>query len=1379
MQLPEPDPESTTLPIPLLNNNEKHAPMQMTESVTVVEHMTSSNLNSQLILYKSTTSMAKAVAVPAQNTARSGEQPLTPTHSPLLPRSDERSIPEAIKVQSKKQLAVSTPGLDTPEPDPESAVKLFNGVKKEQFSTSNTNSVSSLPILEVSNSPRPLLLPQPEDLDLSNGIIHMEMSGSTEALLLTPAHNLKSEMDTEGHQSQETYPLDVENEPSVPIPVVTLSPDVQITSEAEETIRPEAEVTQSSTEKHVLTAPSHSSPTSPTRKPTEKILEAVLSLENNVSSLDQHTQPQNGTPTVLPRPSTVTGEVLQTSVSETSIGQLSIRVPKKRPSQEIVHASPLPTDYIQEIVTLPQDNELVDDSSELAHQPKQQIHITLSGLPAWERPVIFETSPWTDTVFAPVRTDMNGISNFENLTLTTLGSESTTSVSSSGLRKRELVIETLKRMCRRDFVTEDDLETMYPGVGCFITAFTIKGDSHHQIPYTGQFSLRKTHLYSSNPKWWKDFAFLSPEEMTSLSQLLAETEDYTRSLVLLKWLRKERLRFWSTKQRALVAIIYNEPISLVSDETEVYTQISGGTSIAPAPSFLRPGENMPLLEGEPASAAMVQDDSVTTGYSQAGTSQTYSTKTNPARPAILYMAFTMKVFDPHNIHGDSTSVQPTAIEEGFTQSDIAQRIRELNCENPSLIRKKLGLLDVQQDQISKVLEGLTAKEQDSRYAWNLLQLEEVDGPSKGLRVVTIYLRRTLSASVADDLVSEHHEAVPENRGGLGNKPGDDEQKETIQAIQVPVEKASIKTNDDLTAGIVPAVSAIPVVTPHPTTVNFERESRRKQKRKSRRSSRHKSYSSEETSSSSDDSDESNISDLENKRRKKARKRRKEKSSRKRNQSREEEKEKAPGDPQSLWEPSYPPYYNGGPPYSPYVYPGAVPSPYGTPYPSMGAGPYSSPNPMAFYPGNAPPYGYGPDQSMDYGNPFSPYPSQSYPPTGQPPASSYYTPPPGAGYFNTIPPQTPAPPRAPMAPPAPAPAPAPAPNSGSDSDPEIETRSERIRKASERKATIRPSASRQQPLHLRSRAENPTSTYSVNPPPSTRPQSYYGYGQPALPPISYGEAQTQSSYSRYGATPSAPPISQSAYAMPPPPSSYSYPPRRMPMPYPEYYDGRSYNPLTPLTEDERNNTNDIVQKLLLDWTPAGDELKKKQEKEREEDIEEDEEEQENATTDQDTSDFHNRTGWRSKYKDDSSDNAPGPSTARAKPAYMYEVEEADSTGHTAWADKAREAASYQEDVGGPSIPLTAEALRRRHAGFSRSNRSAVSRQDTAKKRQDERKKVESERNSYRSTKAEVSKREYPQVSHRRGSEFKPKDKGKERLKDESRESLIFLTSCRGM
>ncbi|KAF4635324.1 hypothetical protein G7Y89_g2781 [Cudoniella acicularis] len=59
-------------------------------------------------------------------------------------------------------------------------------------------------------------------------------------------------------------------------------------------------------------------------------------------------------------------------------------------------------------------------------------------------------------------------------------------------------------------------------------------------------------------------------------------------------------------------------------------------------------------------------------------------------------------------------------------------------------------------------------------------------------------------------------------------------------------------------------------------------------------------------------------------------------------------------------------------------------------------------------------------------------------------------------------------------------------------------------------------------------------------------------------------------------------------------------------------------------------------------------------------------------------------------------------------------QSNSTGSSGYEDKIRQAASYQEDVTGPSVPLTAEVLKRqqrRQAGSSRSTKSSASRDES--------------------------------------------------------------------
>lgn len=86
-------------------------------------------------------------------------------------------------------------------------------------------------------------------------------------------------------------------------------------------------------------------------------------------------------------------------------------------------------------------------------------------------------------------------------------------------------------------------------------------------------------------------------------------------------------------------------------------------------------------------------------------------------------------------------------------------------------------------------------------------------------------------------------------------------------------------------------------------------------------------------------------------------------------------------------------------------------------------------------------------------------------------------------------------------------------------------------------------------------------------PSARRPSYQETGDPRL--ISYNPYDNQTP-GYMGSFASAPEILL----------------RRPKVPYPEYYDGRSYNPFdTKVSEDK-----DIVTKLLMDWTPAGEEQK---------------------------------------------------------------------------------------------------------------------------------------------------------------------------------------------
>ncbi len=85
-----------------------------------------------------------------------------------------------------------------------------------------------------------------------------------------------------------------------------------------------------------------------------------------------------------------------------------------------------------------------------------------------------------------------------------------------------------------------------------------------------------------------------------------------------------------------------------------------------------------------------------------------------------------------------------------------------------------------------------------------------------------------------------------------------------------------------------------------------------------------------------------------------------------------------------------------------------------------------------------------------------------------------------------------------------------------------------------------------------------------------------------------------------------------------------------------------------------------------------------------------------------------------------DLGPGPDTVRLESAtsnrrrQTWYEQPASSAASSGYEDKLHQATSYQEDVGGPTVPLTADLLKRqqrRHGGSSRSTKSSASRDES--------------------------------------------------------------------
>lgn len=297
---------------------------------------------------------------------------------------------------------------------------------------------------------------------------------------------------------------------------------------------------------------------------------------------------------------------------------------------------------------------------------------------------------------------------------------------SSKSERRPNIFKGLRRIQGRAFVTQAKMEDIF-GPGTFLTAFVIRGKNYHQIPCPGHFSLRQGDLensQSSGPISWKKYAFLTSDEMWALSQILSSdvNEKYGGSLVHLKWLRKEKLKFWSNEKRALVAIIQNQkPEAPMAPQNKLESSANVKNGIG-SPSLEQLPQPTAGREITRSSNLLMKDENIET--------------------FVIYAAFTVRVLEPQNEYGDHSSVPPTTEREGFSEADILQRITELKSDGPHVIEKKLKLLKTQQTELAKIITDMNMVECEPGFVWNIAQLEAIDGQSTGLRSVTVYLRKT-------------------------------------------------------------------------------------------------------------------------------------------------------------------------------------------------------------------------------------------------------------------------------------------------------------------------------------------------------------------------------------------------------------------------------------------------------------------------------------------------------------------------------------------------------------------------------------------------------------------------------------------------------------
>jgi hypothetical protein len=247
-----------------------------------------------------------------------------------------------------------------------------------------------------------------------------------------------------------------------------------------------------------------------------------------------------------------------------------------------------------------------------------------------------------------------------------------------------------------------------------------------------------------------------------------------------------------------------------------------------------------------------------------------------------------------------------------------------------------------------------------------------------------------------------------------------------------------------------------------------------------------------------------------------------------------------------------------PTYLPYGYPSGVAPPF--------SGPYSP------YPGTLPqyPYAYPGLIPQGYGPPGVPF----YGTTNYPPVFSYNNPSNSSHNYDPTPYPRP-PPAPPVVPDVPY---------GGDVNP-FDNLSQ-------------PGPVEPNPLRRRGSVSHPNTQIAGNSrtanrvPPGRRPTNEINEQLPAL---SSKPAYTATRRSYLGAPSSYGGSSYPQYGS----ADLTVPPPRPGAPYPKYYDDRAYNPRDPTTDEPDKNS--IVQKLLMDWTPAGTEYSKKSEKSRASDV----------------------------------------------------------------------------------------------------------------------------------------------------------------------------------
>lgn len=110
----------------------------------------------------------------------------------------------------------------------------------------------------------------------------------------------------------------------------------------------------------------------------------------------------------------------------------------------------------------------------------------------------------------------------------------------------------------------------------FLTAYIIKDGEAYEVPHPGTWKLKREeikslHYQSSKKDWYKIFAFLNEYDMAALQEVLAksggDSVEGTSSIVHLKKFKESRLKFWASGE-ALFAIIRDSSLEASSSDSQ-------------------------------------------------------------------------------------------------------------------------------------------------------------------------------------------------------------------------------------------------------------------------------------------------------------------------------------------------------------------------------------------------------------------------------------------------------------------------------------------------------------------------------------------------------------------------------------------------------------------------------------------------------------------------------------------------------------------------------------------------------------------------------------------------------------------------------------------